>query len=91
MIKTAIHCLKCGDVIISRAQHDFHYCSCDSVAIDGGDSYMRCLYKEGAKFKMATIDIPYTSKQLYDDWNWRKDKLGSFKLEEIKIVPDETT
>lgn len=36
-----IRCLKCGDVIESKHRHDFKYCSCRSVAVDGGFDYLR--------------------------------------------------
>ena len=37
-----IKCLKCGDIIESMHRHDFKWCSCKSVFIDGGDDYTRC-------------------------------------------------
>lgn len=38
-----IKCKKCGDVIESRSCHDFKYCSCGAVAVDGGYDYLRRL------------------------------------------------
>lgn len=32
----AIFCKKCKDTIQSKSTHDFKYCSCSSVGIDGG-------------------------------------------------------
>ena len=32
----AIQCTKCQETIESKHSHDFKYCSCKSVAIDGG-------------------------------------------------------
>lgn len=34
-------CLKCKDFIRSRNQHDFVWCWCQSVAVDGGSWYAR--------------------------------------------------
>lgn len=34
--KNRIRCRKCGDVIESCHRHDRKYCSCRSVAVDGG-------------------------------------------------------
>lgn len=34
---TAIKCYACGDIVYSRANHDFHYCSCGEVAVDAGN------------------------------------------------------
>lgn len=36
-----IRCNKCGDIIESEYTHDFKFCKCNSVAVDGGKSYLR--------------------------------------------------
>lgn len=36
-----IKCKKCGDIIESKNKHDFVTCKCGSVAVDGGNSYLR--------------------------------------------------
>ena len=36
-------CLKCGDIITSEHRHDFRYCGCRSIAVDGGREYLRRL------------------------------------------------
>lgn len=42
MIKSnKIRCRHCGDIIESRAVHDFVSCSCGRVAVDGGHDYLR--------------------------------------------------
>ena len=38
-----IRCTKCGDVIESKSVHDFKFCKCESVAVDGGHNYLRRL------------------------------------------------
>ena len=44
MIKVnKIKCLKCGDIIESKHRHDFKFCSCGAVAIDGGKDYLKRL------------------------------------------------
>lgn len=45
LIKNAIKCVNCGDVIESKYTHDFKYCSCGTVSVDGGLSYLRRSYK----------------------------------------------
>ena len=35
----AIQCKKCLDTIESKNEHDFKYCSCGAVGIDGGISF----------------------------------------------------
>ena len=41
IIRNAIRCKKCGDVIESKTVHDFKFCSCGSCAVDGGHDYFR--------------------------------------------------
>ena len=36
-----IKCKLCGDIIISIHVHDFKFCKCGSVAVDGGHDYLR--------------------------------------------------
>jgi hypothetical protein len=34
-------CAHCGSIIESKSQHDFVYCSCKRIAVDGGLMYYR--------------------------------------------------
>ena len=36
IITNKIRCRKCGDVIESKYTHDFRFCKCGAVAVDGG-------------------------------------------------------
>ena len=38
-----IQCTNCQDILISHHHHDFKYCKCGQVAVDGGKSYLRRL------------------------------------------------
>lgn len=38
-------CLKCGQVVESSTRHHFNQCQCGNIAVDGGTSYYRRLYK----------------------------------------------
>ena len=38
-----IRCRKCGDIIESKSVHDFKFCKCELVAVDGGHDYLRRL------------------------------------------------
>ena len=40
-----IKCNDCGDMIVSEHTHDFKFCSCRKVAVDGGTEYLRRCYK----------------------------------------------
>lgn len=41
IIKNAIKCKKCEEVIESVSLHDFKICSCGACAVDGGHEYLR--------------------------------------------------
>ena len=45
IIKNAIRCKHCGDVIESKSRHDFVYCSCEACFVDGGHDYLRRGFK----------------------------------------------
>lgn len=76
----AIECPNCGDVIYSRARHDYRNCSCGEIAIDGGFDYTKVCYKdENSRPKNVVVEISASKKELFDDWNNRKDKFGIIK------------
>lgn len=41
LLVNKIKCNNCGDIIESRHTHDFKWCSCRSVAVDGGLNYAK--------------------------------------------------
>jgi hypothetical protein len=56
IIKNAAQCVHCGDIIESKSVHDFRWCSCQSVAVDGGHEYLkRCFKNSPADFKDMSI------------------------------------
>lgn len=82
----AIKCLKCGDVIYSRANHDFRFCTCGNCAVDGGFDYTRIIGDpKRLECTEINVDIPgcktdaEVKRKLYDDWNRSIDKYGLIK------------
>lgn len=41
IIRNRIKCKHCGDIIESTSVHDFKFCSCGKVAVDGGKCYLK--------------------------------------------------
>mgnify|MGYP001558440678 CR=1 FL=1 len=81
---STITCPSCGDEIFSRATHDCHSCSCETVAIDGGREYVKICFKD----KMPKQRIRYVNasrQELYDDWNKRIDKYGRIEKKNKSI------
>lgn len=44
IIRNAIQCNHCGDIIESEFTHDYKCCVCGAVAVDGGLDYLRRVY-----------------------------------------------
>lgn len=75
----AVQCLDCGDIIYSRARHDFRYCSCRNIAVDGGFDYNKLIYKDFSQLKHIDIEVEATKADLYNDWNNRIGEYGQIK------------
>lgn len=43
IIRNSAKCLNCGEEIESTHRHDFKFCSCGKLAVDGGKDYLRRL------------------------------------------------
>jgi ribosomal protein L37AE/L43A len=74
-----VNCPKCGERIYSRARHDFRYCSCKYLFVDGGTKYLRFGAKDLEDIVVMEVEIDVTEKELYDDWNKGTDKYGGVK------------
>ena len=44
IITNMVKCNHCGSVIESVYRHDFVWCSCKKVAVDGGTEYLRRVF-----------------------------------------------
>jgi hypothetical protein len=71
----AFECPKCAAVIFSRTRHDYRWCPCKTIAVDGGLEYARVVYKDGMPASRL-IDVVASKNQLYEDWNNHHDKFG---------------
>lgn len=70
-IRTRVECIQCPncqDIIYSRTRHDFHYCTCGDVFIDGGFDYLRCGWTKN-KPKDLIKYVNASKEMLYHDWN----------------------
>lgn len=45
IIRNAIQCRHCGDIIESTYRHNFATCSCGCCSVDGGLDYLRREFK----------------------------------------------
>ena len=53
ILRNAIQCKHCGDIIESTSCHDFVSCSCGCCSVDGGLDYLKREF-------MHSIDEDYT-------------------------------
>ena len=45
LVRNAIRCKHCGDIVESKSVHDFEECSCGACSADGGLEYLRRGFK----------------------------------------------
>lgn len=48
IIRNQARCNQCKDIIESEDRHDFKWCSCGNLAVDGGHDYLRRVMSAGA-------------------------------------------
>jgi tRNA(Ile2) C34 agmatinyltransferase TiaS len=63
-----IQCRRCGDIIESMNRHDFKWCKCGSVAVDGGKEYLKRCTKEGITY----TDLSEVRQEERDPYEWEK-------------------
>lgn len=51
IIRNAIQCNFCNQVVESKHRHDFRECRCGRVFVDGGKSYLRRGFKHESDFE----------------------------------------
>ncbi len=76
----ALQCWDCGDTIFSRALHDFRYCTCQAIFIDGGFEYRR-MGGEIDSFRNVSIEVDATKDELFLDWDKQTHKYGLIKAD----------
>ena len=58
IIKNAIRCLRCGQVIESKTVHDFVTCACGACSVDGGTEYLRRMAPSRDAFQELAVTEP---------------------------------
>ncbi len=62
IIRNRIKCNHCKDIIESTYQHDFKWCKCGKVVIDGGKDYLRSVVT--LKILQNYLDMKIKKKKL---------------------------
>lgn len=55
--RNAAQCLLCNDIIESTHRHDFKYCKCGNVAVDGGLEYCRRAFRTDKYRNLIEYDV----------------------------------
>lgn len=82
-------CRKCGHGIFSVAYHDFHYCPCTSVFVDGGSfNYMRLGWTDAltSSPEVLTLTVPQSKEELWKDYNenYKDREFGTLSGDEVR-------
>ena len=57
ILKNAVRCNICGDIIESQSVHDFKTCSCGAVSVDGGLNHLSRTYKSRDVFTELSVTV----------------------------------
>lgn len=70
IISNKIRCLTCDDIIESTHRHDFKWCSCRTVAVDGGKEYLkRCGYPTDYEELSVLTDDDFDRDTIVEEYN----------------------
>jgi hypothetical protein len=87
-MKTQVKALlyhKTGEIIFSRARHDYRTTEDGKCFIDGGFEYTRS-GGDLLNYDIIVIEIDQSTSELFNDWNTKADKYGYISPEEAKKV-----
>ena len=57
ILKNAIRCKCCGDVIESDDTHELVSCSCGACVVDGGHDYLRRLFRDKDCYEELSVTV----------------------------------
>jgi hypothetical protein len=57
ILQNSVLCLSCFEAIESRHRHDYQTCSCGTVSVDGGYSYLGRSFKEPDSYLETSVVI----------------------------------
>ena len=85
LVKNAIRCKHCGDIIESTYRHDFRYCSCHRCAVDGGLDYLRRCgspkdYEDMSEYKEVEMEPKYKRDDTVDFEYYMSIKVGVIQV-----------
>ena len=85
-----VKCLHCGDVIQSMYRHDFKWCSCHSVAVDGGADYLHMNHSERSKYVILKDDENPDDHKLVGPRDTSQDREWCYICEQLELKSNMT-
>ena len=73
ILRNAIRCNLCGNVIESEYRHDMRWCECGAVAVDGGHSYLKRSFVNSPKDYTEMSEVVYTDTELAEQARLQED------------------
>lgn len=73
ILRNAIRCNLCGNVIESEYRHDMRWCECGAVAVDGGRSYLKRSFVNSPKDYTEMSEVVYTDEELAEQARLQED------------------
>lgn len=73
ILRNAIRCNLCGNVIESEYRHDMRWCECGAVAVDGGHSYLKRSFVNSPKDYTELSEVVYTDEELTEQARLQED------------------
>ena len=64
IIKNAIQCKLCGEIIESTDRHQYVPCKCGACAVDGGHDYLRRSCKDKDCYTDLSVTVPLTEYKI---------------------------
>ena len=64
IIKNAIQCKLCGEIIESTNRHQYVTCKCGACAVDGGHDYLRRSFRDKECYTDLSVTVPLTEYKI---------------------------
>jgi MinD superfamily P-loop ATPase len=73
VVSNQVRCKKCNDTPYSANRHDFKYCKCGAIAVDGGMDYLKRVGDIKACEEMSITVTPETKDAIIKEAKWGMD------------------
>lgn len=86
ILHNKIKCNHCGDIIESYNVHDFKYCKCNTVFVDGGHEYLRRGFNEKDDYTELSESVAINEHGVNKNIKYRilsKDKMEQLGFEKV--------